>query len=406
MDTNHHRALAALSLSLLLASLGTSIANVGLPALADAFTASFHELQWIVLAYLLPITALVVFAGRLGDRIGRRRLLLGGILLFTAASSLCALAPTLGLLIAARAAQGAGAAIMMALAMALVGETVPKARFGSAMGLLGTMSAVGTALGPSLGGMLIALGGWRAMFLVSVPLGLATLLLAYRALPAPAAVTKATALPLPGLGMLRDPVLAAGVAMSALVSTVVMATLIVGPFYLARGLELEVALVGFAMSAGPFVAALGGIPAGRAVDRFGAHRMVIAGLALMALGSTGLALVPAALGPAGYVAPIAIVTAGYALFQAANNTAVMIDVRPDRRGTTSGMLNLSRNIGLVAGASVMGAIFALASGGGDLAAARPDAIAAGMHVTFAVAASLVLAALAIALASRSSHPTA
>jgi MFS family permease len=155
-------ALAGLSLSILLASLGTSIANVGLPTLAQAFNASFQEVQWVVLAYLLAITTVIVSAGRLGDLIGRRRLLLAGISLFTVASVLCSFAPTLWFLIAARTAQGLGAAIMMALTMAFVGETVPKEKTGSAMGLLGTMSAIGTALGPSLGGILIASLGWRS----------------------------------------------------------------------------------------------------------------------------------------------------------------------------------------------------------------------------------------------------
>src|SRR5512139_1911984 len=176
-------ALAGLSLSMLLSSLGTSIANVALPTLAQAFSASFQDVQWIVLAYLLAITTLIVGAGRLGDVTGRRRLLLAGLLLFTAASVLCGVAPSLWLLIAARAAQGLGAAAMMALTMAFVGDIVPKARTGSAMGLLGTMSAIGTALGPSLGGALISGLGWRAIFLVNVPLGLLTLVLAYRTLP-------------------------------------------------------------------------------------------------------------------------------------------------------------------------------------------------------------------------------
>jgi MFS family permease len=111
---------------MLLSSLGTSIANVGLPALGTAFAASFQEVQWVVLAYLLAITALIVSAGRLGDLLGHRRLLLAGISVFTAASLLCGTAPTLWLLIAARAAQGVGAAIMMALTMAFAGEAVPK----------------------------------------------------------------------------------------------------------------------------------------------------------------------------------------------------------------------------------------------------------------------------------------
>src|SRR5438552_7547412 len=121
-------ALASLSLSILMPLLDTSIANVGLPTLAHAFTASFQDVQWIVLAYLLAITTLIVSVGRLGDIVGRRRLLLAGLLLFTAASVLGGVAPTLWLLIAARVAQGLGAAIMMALAVALVGETVPQAR--------------------------------------------------------------------------------------------------------------------------------------------------------------------------------------------------------------------------------------------------------------------------------------
>ena len=160
--------LASLSLSILLSSIGTSIANVSLPTLAQAFDASLQQVQWVVIAYLVTITTVSVSVGRLGDMTGRRRLLLVGVFLFTVASVLCGVAHTLWLLIAARAAQGLGAAIMMALTMAFVGETVPKSQVGSAMGLLGTMSAIGTALGPSLGGMLISGFSWRAIFLINL----------------------------------------------------------------------------------------------------------------------------------------------------------------------------------------------------------------------------------------------
>jgi EmrB/QacA subfamily drug resistance transporter len=446
-------ALASLALCMLLPSLGTSIANVALPTLAEAFAASFQQVQWVVLAYLLATTSLVVSVGRLGDVTGRRRLLMAGIGVFTAASVLGGVASAFWLLIVARAAQGVGAAVMMALAMALVGDAVPKSRIGRAMGLLGTMSAVGTALGPSLGGVLIDLFGWQAIFLVNVPLGALALVLARRNLPADspgskasragfdhigtlllaltlaayalamtlghgsfglvnaallgaaalgvglfAAVETRAASPLIRLARLRDPALSAGLAMSALVSTVMMATLVVGPFYLAGALGLDTALVGVVMSAGPAVAALGGVPAGRGVDRFGAPRITVIGLAGMAIGCFALCLAPASLGVAGYAIPIVVVTAGYALFQTANNSAVMKDVAPDQRGVISGMLNLSRNLGLVTGASVMGAVFAWASRTSHLAAASPEAIAAGMQVTFAVAATLVVVALAIAVA--------
>ncbi|MGZ9261612.1 MAG: MFS transporter [Candidatus Binatia bacterium] len=448
-------ALAGLSLSMLLSSLGTSIANVALPTFAQAFTASFQEVQWIVLAYLLAITTLIVSVGRLGDIIGRRRLLLAGIFLFTVASVLCGITAALWLLIAARAAQGLGAAIMMALTIAFVGETVPKEKTGSAMGLLGTMSAFGTALGPSLGGVLIAGLNWRAIFLVNVPLGILTFLLAHRYLPIDRrgpktdrasfdnvgtlllALTLAAyalamtigrgsfgslnmalllaaafgvglfvraearaAAPLIQLAMFRDPVLSASLAASALVSAVMMATLVVGPFYLSRALGLDAARVGLVLSVGPLVVALTGVPAGRIADHFGAPRMTVVGLIGIAAGCFILSMTPATFGISGYVAPIVVVTVGYALFQTANNTVVMADIPQDRRGVISGILNLSRYLGLTTGASVMGAVFALASATVDITTARPEAVATGMRITFAVAAILIVGALAIAVASR------
>ncbi|VVN92098.1 MFS transporter [Pseudomonas fluorescens] len=448
-------ALASLALSILLSSLGTSIANVGLPTLAAVFDAPFQQVQWVVLAYLLAITTLIVSVGRLGDLIGRRRLLLGGIGLFSLASALCALAPTLWLLIGARALQGLGAAIMMALTMAFVGETVAKDKTGSAMGLLGTMSAIGTAMGPSLGGMLIAGFGWQALFLITVPLGLLTGWLAHRHLPADRQIARsgharfdslgtlllaltlgAYALamtlgrgsfghlnlallvaagvggalfvfvqsrvgsPLIRLALLLDPLLSASLTMSTLVATVMMATLVVGPFYLSQALGLDAVRVGLVLSAGPFVVALTGVPAGRIADRFGAQRMTLAGLIAMAAGCLALAVSPRTLGIGGYLAPMVFVTLGYALFQTANNTAVMADVAPDQRGVISGLLNLSRNLGLITGASALGAVFALASATAEITKAHPEAVANGMRITFAVALGLIVTALAIALCSR------
>jgi MFS family permease len=202
--------------------------------------------------------------------------------------------------------------------------------------------------------------------------------------------------PLIRLRMLRDPVLSAGLVTSALVSTVLMATLVVGPFYLAHALGLDATAAGIVLSVGPLVVALTGVPAGRIADRFGAQRMTIVGLIGIAAGCFLLSLLPAALGIPGYVAPIVVITLGYALFQTANNTAVMTDVRPDQRGVVSGMLNLSRNLGLVTGASALGAVFALATAAADIVAADPTAVATGMRITFAVAGGLIVAALAIA----------
>ncbi len=442
-------ALAGLSLVMLLSSLGTSVANVALPTLEVTFGASFGQVRWVVLAYLLVVTTLVVSAGRLGDLMGRRRLLLAGVGTFTCSSAVGAAAPELWMLIVARGLQGAGAAAMMALSLAFVADTVPEGRTGRAMGLLGSASAVGTALGPSLGGLLIAAFDWRAIFLLNVPLGLLALGLAHRHLPADrpldggrrprfdlagthlliltlgayalamtspsarvttvlivAGIAGAVLLvrterraeaPLISGAVLRDPVLGPGLVTSAVVSTVMMATLVVGPFHLSRALGLGPAQVGLVMSAGPALVALSGVPAGRIADRLGAPRVTRAGLVGMAAGTLLLSLIPPAFGVPGYLGPILLVTLGYALFQTANNTAVMAGSDAERRGATSGMLNLSRNLGLITGAAVMGTVFARFSGAVAVSDAAPHDVAAGMRATFVLATVLIAGATVVSV---------
>lgn len=446
--------LAALSLPMLMSSLDTSIVNAVLPTLAGALGAPFAHVQWVVLAYLLAVTTLIVGAGALGDRLGRRRMLLAGIVLFTAASAACGLAPSLGALVAARALQGAGAAAMMALSLASIGDAAPHDRSGRAIGLLATMSAIGTALGPSLGGVLAAASGWRVVFLVNVPAGIASFALAWFALPRdrrpadsngrrfdvagmvvlaltlPAcalamtldhpgagpwriALLLAAALgaglfavvesrapgPIVSLPMLGDRRLASSLAAGVLVAAVMMSTLVVGPFYLVGGLGLDGARAGLVLSAGPLVVALSSLLAGRAVDRFGASRVAGAGLAAIGAGALLLCGLPTSLGVRGYVCAIATLAAGYALFQTANNTLVIAGMAPERRGVASGLLSLARNLGLITGASALGALFALATGTDQLPAASPEAIARGMRTTFAVAAALMAGAFALTRAT-------
>jgi MFS family permease len=397
------RPLVPLSLALLMCSLDTSIANAALPALARAFDAPFRSTQWIVLAYLAPLTVFTLFAGRLGDVAGRRRLLVAGIGTFTVASFVCGLAVSLPMLLAARALQGLGAAAMMALAVALAADLMPARQTGRAMGLLGSMSAVGTTLGPSLGGLLTAFFGWPSIFLVNVPVGLLTLYLTLRHVPDPLAAAapavQAESARVRPLGGLAAPGVRGALSATALVATVMMTTLVVGPFHLAGALGLGDAAAGVVLSIGPLVAVAGGVPAGRIVDRFGAARMTRLSLMALAVGAAWLSLMPRQLGLAGYIAPIVDMTASYALFQAANNTRLMSLIERRHRSAAAGALGLARNAGLIAGASVMGAIFAWAAGLSGSTAATPDAIAAGTHVTFRVAAMLAVAAFATTLVS-------
>lgn len=442
--------LLSLSLAMLLSSLGTSIANIGLPTLGKVFSAPFPQVQWVVLAYLLSLTSLVILAGRLGDLLGRRRLLLIGLLWFALASLLCGLAPSLPWLIAARGLQGAGAAILLAHTLALVSETLPKERSGRAMGLMGTLSAVGTALGPTLGGSLISYVGWRGLFLVLVPISVLTWLLARHYLPKPveqrktplqldlagtavlmialssyalamtlgrghmgrlnlALLTVATlalylflqierrsSSPLVPLPMLRNTQLSSGLMMSGLVSTVIMSTLVVGPFYLKHALSLPDGLAGLVMSCGPIASALSSNLAGRLVDRFGNLRMTRLGLTGMLTGGILLGLIAPHPWLPGYMLSTVLLTASYALFQTANNTGVMATSVPSQRGVTSGMLNLSRNLGLTTGTALLGTVFAAGSGSLDINHASAVQVALGMQTSFAAASGLTLLALLLA----------
>lgn len=252
-----------LALAMLLASLGTSIANIALPALVDAFAAPFLQVQAVVVAYLAAMTVSVVIAGRLGDSRGLKPMLVVGLAVFAIASLLCAIAPNLSLLIGARALQGVGAAFLMTLAMALMRQTANEARVGRAMGLLGTVSALGTALGPSLGGLLIPVAGWRGIFWVQVPLAVLALVLAIRLLPAVPAKAKALSVTLWSV-MTRN--LVTNLLVNIVVAAVMMTTLVVGPFYLGIALGLTATQVGFVMAVGPVISIFSGVPSGRMVD--------------------------------------------------------------------------------------------------------------------------------------------
>ena len=197
------------------------------------------------------------------------------------------------------------------------------------------------------------------------------------------------------LAVLNKP-LARSLIVNLLVAAVMMTTLVVGPFYLTVALGLEPALVGLVMAIGPMISIVLGVPSGQLVDIWGSRRVLGVGLGLIGAGAFLLALLPGWIGGIGYVASLVVLTPGYQLFQAANNTQALADVPKDRRGTTAGLLSLSRNLGLVAGASVMGAIFAFGAGTGDFTQADPAAILAGMRLAFLLAGALMVAALGIA----------
>jgi EmrB/QacA subfamily drug resistance transporter len=170
--------LATCILASSLAMVDGSVTNVALPAIHRALSAGSADLQWIINAYLLPLSALLLLGGAAGDRYGRMRLLTGGTALFALASVACAVAPSLGLLLIGRILQGISAAILMPNSLAILGASFTGAARGRAIGIWASVGAVMAAIGPVLGGWLIDVVSWRAIFLINLPLAAGAIVLA------------------------------------------------------------------------------------------------------------------------------------------------------------------------------------------------------------------------------------
>ncbi len=453
---------AVLAMCMASAQLGMSAVNAALPAMAS-WAGSAAHVQWVVVSYLLALTAASLVVGYCGDLLGRVRVLQIGLLLFAGAGVVCALSPSMWILVLGRVVQGVGAAVMTVLPLALVRDAVSSERSGTAMGALGTAAAVGTASGPALGGVLMGAWGWPVIFwamlvlptvvLVVLPwlgrdlhgetgspvasltvrpmsvrfdgcgailLIAAVTILAFvftgdgmtrgwtLALLAGAGtlfialgpIERRASHPVLPPDMMRNPSLLGATALNFVVGAIMMSTLVVGPFYLMGALGLGAAAMGVAMAAGPLTSVCVGVLAGRLVDHGDPGRLVAFGLALMSVAAAALAFLPPFFGLPGYLIGTVLLAPGYQLFMAANNTQVMRAVPGARRGTAAGMLSLSRSIGQMTGASLVASLFALVAGG--LADAARTDLESGLRVVFG---ALALLLLAVSLASYRSGRT-
>src|SRR6266542_798937 len=172
--------LLAVSVATFMLLLDITVVNVALPSIRDDLGASFTDLQWVVDAYALTLAALVLTAGSLADRLGRRRVFAAGLGVFTLASLLVALAPDPTFLNLSRAFQGVGGAVMFAVSLALIAQEFPAGRErGTAMGIYGASIGVAVAIGPLVGGALTDSLGWRSIFYLNVPIGVAAIAITY-----------------------------------------------------------------------------------------------------------------------------------------------------------------------------------------------------------------------------------
>lgn len=404
------RMLVGPCLSVVLAALGISITAVTLPDVSREFSSANSDVALIVAVYVLATTALIVPVGRAGDLYGKRLVLLIGLVLYLLGAIFSAAAAGLTSLTLARLVQGVGAAAMLAMPMAQVRDVVSNTHVGRWMGVIGTMSAIGTASGPALGGLLTASFGWRAVYLAQIPFTAIALILCFWLLSDEkrvetarqinlasavllaaclgalsfaissayegfdtnlalyltvaifagvaffAAEARATAPILP-LGLMDARHLQLSLLLNALVSLVMMGMLVVGPFYLTGGLGLTTAQMGLAMSIGPISAALSGIPAGRLIEKIGTHQGVVLGAVAVMVGTGAMSALPYFWGISGFGVAFMMLAPGYQIFLAALNTSVIAATVPENRGVMSGLLNLSRNFGFIIGTSVVSGVF-------------------------------------------------
>lgn len=353
--------LAAVALSGTLLPLNSTMLAVALPDIASGVGGGVAASSWLVTSYVVAMATLGPFAGRLGDRLGRRRVLLWGLLAFAAASAAAGLAPSLELLIAARLGQAIAGSLVFPNAMALLRDALPAGRRAAGFGLLGSAIGVAAAVGPALGGVLVGALGWRAIFLVNVPVVAAALVLSLRALPgappAGACVHTAGARPRWDWAQpLRVPAFGAATAAVGLSNLAMYGTLLAVPVVLAgrpgwsaADAGLALAMMSVAMIA---VAPLGG----RLADRRG-HRLPAAGgLALLTVAAAMLTAMGAGPSAFGLAAALLLGGVGLGLSGAALQTAAIEAVEPRHAGVAAGLYSTGRYSGSIVAALLLAAL--------------------------------------------------
>ena len=175
--------LAILCVGVFMLLLDGTIVNIAVPNIMTSLGTGFSEVEWVMNAYLLTFAVLLITSGRLGDLYGRKAMFMAGLSVFSLASLACGLAPSVGFLIAFRAVQGVGGAMMMPNTLSIISNVFPPEERGKAMGFWGGVSGISLALGPSLGGLLVEAASWRWIFFINVPIGLILLPVAYRFVP-------------------------------------------------------------------------------------------------------------------------------------------------------------------------------------------------------------------------------
>lgn len=428
-------AATAIWLAIFMAVLDSAIANVALPSIGRALGASPASSIWIVNAYQVTITVLLLPLAALGDKIGYRKVYVPSLLMFVVGSALCAMSQSFGLLIAARVVQGFGAAGIMSMNAALLRAIYPSQKLGRGIGYNAMVLSVSAATGPTLAALILSVGSWPWLFLINLPIGIAAFTVAVRALPdarghggafdwlsallsgaalglitfgaeTAARAGAAAGLPLVAVGivagailvrrewhdpaplvpldLLRIPIMRLSIATSVISFAAQMLAYVSLPFMLQSSLGRSVVQTGLLMTPWPIAVGLTAPLAGRLADRHPAGLLGGIGLALFAMGLFALSRLGAEPSNFAIAWRMALCGVGFGFFQSPNNRTIVAAAPRQRSGAAGGLLATARLLGQTGGAVAVAGAFHLvgvrASPGLLTAASIAAALAAGISM--------------------------
>ncbi len=403
--------MAVVWIGIFMATLDGSIVNLALPVLTDFFKTDITTIEWVVMAYLLTITSLLMSLGRISDMVGRKTIFAGGLAVFTVGSGLCAFSTTEGQLILFRIFQGIGAAMLMATGIAIITHAFPPRERGKAMGLIGTVVAIGSMTGPILGGFLIQRVGWQSIFYINIPVGIIGTIMALKVLhddekskgqsfDIPGALTLFISLvslllalsegqekgwgssfiillfissvvfftifvnieirakqPVIDLRHFRNRQFAAA-NISALISFMAMfSVILLMPFLLLNELNYLPEKAGLVFMSVPLVMSVVSPVSGWLSDRTSSHVLSSIGIGIATLSILSLGYLNGESGFMDVALSLSFLGLGMGLFQPPNNNIIMGSLPKEQLGIAAGVLGTMRNMGMVIGVAVSGAVF-------------------------------------------------
>lgn len=437
--------LIAIGTGSFMAALDGSVVNTILPILRSAFGSDVAAIQWVVTIYLLTLSGLMLTFGRLGDLRGHKSVYVWGFGIFVLSSALCGAAGSVTALIAFRAIQAVGGAMLASNAPAIVTGNFPPEQRGRAIGLASTMTYLGLTVGPSLGGWLTQAFGWRTVFYINVPVGALALTLSLLFIPKDSPADSGQRFDLPGaavflagltslmlglnkgadwgwgspavlgllagallllgvfilierrspapmldLNLFRVPLFSTATAAAILNYICIYSIIFLMPFYLIQGRGLNPAQAGMLLTAQPLIMAVTAPVSGALSDRVGSRWPGMIGMGVLAAGlfvlaglGSGSGLWVAALG-------LAVAGSGTGTFIAPNTSALLGSAPKSRQGIASGVQATARNFGMVLGIGMAGAIFTT-----QLAQNTPEALFRGVDLGFLAAAGVAVLGVAI-----------